>query len=284
MRNLWGATLLWAFSFGLIKGQMGGLDPVEVAAGRLLLAALAFSPFLFRSRHGMVKHFQVLLLGAVQFGLMYWLYIASYQYLPGWMVALFTVFTPLYVVILSDTIDQRWSWRNALAALVAVLGALVVVQHGLPETASWQGIILLQLANICFAAGQVLYPRLKKESGATDVIMVGWMYWGALLFTGLVVLLTGGVDWKAWTPSAGYTLLYLGLLPTALGFYLWNRGAARVNSGWLAVANNFKVPLAVLVAWVVFGEEADYWRPLLGLVVLVASLFLTESSNSKKVV
>ena len=33
------ATLIWAFSFGLIKVYLTGLDPLQVAGGRLLLAA-----------------------------------------------------------------------------------------------------------------------------------------------------------------------------------------------------------------------------------------------------
>ncbi len=284
MRNLWLASFLWAFSFGLIKGQMGGLDPVEVAAGRLLLAALAFSPFILKSRQGMVRHGQVMLLGAFQFGAMYWLYIASYQFLPAWLVALFTVFTPLSVVLLSDLLARRWHWRNALAAVVAVLGALLVVARGLPQDASWQGVLLLQAANLCFATGQVLYPRLKKQAGASHVVMVGWMYWGAVFFTGLVILVSGGVNLESWTPSAVWTLLYLGLIPTALGFYLWNRGTTTVTAGWLAVANNLKIPLAVVVAWVIFGEEADRWRASLGLLIVVASLFLAEPKKNKKLV
>ncbi len=284
MRNLLGASFLWAFSFGLIKGKMGGLDPVEVAAGRLLLAALVFSPFILKSRQGMIKHGQVLLLGAFQFGVMYWLYIASYQFLPAWLVALFTVFTPLYVVLISDLLARRWRWRNGLAAMTAVLGALLVVARGLPQDASWQGVLLLQVANLCFAGGQVLYPRLKRESGVKDVVMVGWMYWGAVLVTGLVVLVGGGVDLESWTPSAGWTLLYLGLVPTALGFYWWNRGAAMVKAGWLAVANNLKIPLAVVVSWLVFGEDADRLRASLGLLIVVASLFLADHKNTKKLV
>jgi hypothetical protein len=39
-------------------------------------------------------------LGAIQFGLMYVAYIASYQYLSGYLVAVFTIFTPLYVLFL----------------------------------------------------------------------------------------------------------------------------------------------------------------------------------------
>lgn len=279
MLNLILASLLWAFSFGLIKGRMSGLDPATVAAGRLLLAALVFSPFLFKHRFRAGDMGRTMLLGALQFGLMYWLYIASYAWLPAWLVALFTVFTPLYVVLISDAAARRMRWRNLLAAMVAVGGALLVVAWGLPEAGAWRGVALLQGANLCFAVGMLVYPRLKMEIGATDATMIGWMYWGAFLLTGCGVLLGGGVALDAWDWPAGVTLLYLGLLPTALGFYLWNRGAARVPAGWLAVANNLKIPLAVVVSWLVFREEAHMIKGTLGLVVVVSSLFIAEKST-----
>ena len=282
MLNLILASLLWAFSFGLIKGRMAGLDPATVAAGRLLLAALVFSPFLLKRSLRPGGAARAILLGTVQFGIMYWLYIASYAYLPAWLVALFTVFTPLYVVLISDAAARRWRWRNMIAALVAVAGALVVVAWGLPEGAAWKGVLLLQGANLCFAVGQLLYPGLKKGLGTTDVAMIGWMYWGAFLITGFGVLWGGGVAFEAWNLPAVLTLLYLGLLPTALGFYLWNRGAARVPAGWLAVANNLKIPLAVVVSWVVFGEDADMVKGALGLTVVVGSLFIAENSGKQQ--
>lgn len=281
MLNLILASLLWAFSFGLIKGRMGGLDPAQVAAGRLLLAALVFSPFLFRHRVRVGDLVRVMLLGALQFGIMYWMYIASFSYLPAWLVALFTVFTPLYVVLISDATARRLRWRNLLAAMVAVAGALLVVAWGVPTKEAWPGVLLLQGANLCFAVGMLLYPGLKIKTGATDTVMVGWMYWGAFLITVLAVLAGSPMVLDAWSASAGITLLYLGLIPTALGFYLWNRGAARVSSGWLAVANNLKIPLAVVVSWLVFGEDAHRWRATLALLLVVSSLFIAEKNSQK---
>jgi drug/metabolite transporter (DMT)-like permease len=277
MFHLVAASLLWAFSFGLIKGQLAGIDPVAVSFGRLALAALAFLPAVLRGRP-QGRDFGVALgLGAVQFGLMYILYIAAYQYLPAWLVAVFTIFTPLYVVILSDVSKGRFHTRNLAGAVLAVLGAGVVVARGLDEAADWRGVLLLQGANLCFAYGQLRYVQLKKTAGIGEAGLLGWMYLGAALFA-LAALgwrLGQGADVLAgWDTGSVGVLLYLGLLPTALGFYLWNRGAARTTSGLLAGANNLKVPLAVLVSWTVFGEEAAYLRVLAGLVLIVAGLFV----------
>ena len=279
MIHLLAASLLWAFSFGLIKGQLAGLDPVAVSCGRLLLASVAFSPLVLKSTLSRRTVFSAMGLGMIQFGLMYVLYITSYRWLPAWMVALFTIFTPLYVVLFSDLLDRRFRPRHLACAALAVVGAGLVVATAMPAEADWRGIVLLQGANLCFAAGQVYFVRLKRRASVGEATLLGWMYLGAALLTLVAVLVGmagGGRPLAGWTGRAGWVLLYLGLLPTALVFYLWNKGATRVGAGLLATANNLKVPLAVLVSWLVFGEVAAYGRVLVGLAVILGALFLAR--------
>ena len=58
-------------------------------------------------------------------------------------------------------------------------------------------------------------------------------------------------------PAQWWTVVYLGLVPSGLAFFLWNVGATRVGVGALAVMNNLKVPLAVAVALL---PPFDEWR------------------------
>jgi drug/metabolite transporter (DMT)-like permease len=282
MLYLLAASLLWAFSFGLIKGQLGGLDPGFVALCRLALAAAAFLPVARPSlRNGRVPAW-ALGLGVLQFGLMYVLYIAAYAYLPAWMVALFTVLTPLYVALLAPLRGRRLSGLTWPAVGLTIIGAAVVLARGLPQGADWRGILLLQGANLCFAAGQIWYPEVRRREGLADGSVLFWMYLGAAAVPALWLLLPGGGQWTWPAGDQLWVLLYLGLAPTGLGFYLWNKGSARVSAGLLAGANNLKVPLAVLVSWLVFGEQADYWRVSLGLALVVTALFMAGGGRKNK--
>lgn len=276
------ASLLWAFSFGLIKGRLAGLDPVLISLIRLALAALSFAPILFRNQLSRSRVLPVLALGALQFGVMYVLYIASFQYLPAWMVALFTVMTPLYVLLLAGIRERKLALRYLAAVALAIAGGAVVLARGLPAGASWQGIALLQGANLSFAAGQVMYPDLKRRCGANDGPMMAWMYLGAVLVPAGFLLVKGGVQGELPAKGQLAVLLYLGLVPTALGFYLWNKGATRVRPAFLASINNLKIPLAVLVSWIVFAEKTDFPRALLGLALVVAALFIAGWRDSNK--
>ena len=163
--------------------------------------------------------------------------------------------------------------------LLAVVGGGVIVITGLPTGADWRGVVLLQGANLCFAAGQLLFARLERTAGGNEAPLLAWMYQGAALFTVVALLVRGSDVTVGWDPPALLTVAYLGLVPTALGFYLWNRGAARVGPGLLASANNLKVPLAVVVSWLVFGESAAYMRVFMGLAVIVGGLFLASGRS-----
>lgn len=279
------ASLLWAFSFGLIKGQLDGLDPIALAAARLLLATAAFLPFMVRRWPPAGVRLRAAALGGVQFGLMYVLYLASYRWLPAWLVAMHTVFTPLYVVLLADLAAGRLRIRHLLAALVAVAGGAVVTARALPVGSVWPGVLLLQGANLCFAWGQLRFGPLRRSSGVGESTLLGWMYGGAALVTlaatFAVWLGGGGRPGAEWNGTTVLVLFYLGLVPTALGFYLWNKGAARTKAGVLGAANNLKVPLAVVVAWTVFGEEASYLRAALGLGLLLTALWLAGAWRSR---
>ena len=71
------------------------------------------------------------------------------------------------------------------------------------------------------------------------------------------------------------------LSPTAAGFYLWNRGAARTQPAFLAAANNLKVPLAVVVSWLVFGEDAAGATALCGMALLVGALVVAGNPDAR---
>ena len=283
MASLLLASLLWSVSFGLIKDTLSGYDPRVVAAARLVLAALVFSPWLGRAMADRRARLGLMALGSVQFGLMYMLYIASYATLPAHAVALFTVLTPLYVIFLEDLAARRASRRGLALALLAAAGGAGIVWHGLPDRAGWRGILLLQGANLCFAFGQVAYRRWRRGNGAAaaDVGSLAWMYLGAAVFSGLIAWSGVGLTSQGFDRRAFAALLYLGLLPTGVGFWLWNRGAVSAPATLMAVLNNAKIPLAVLLAWLLFGEPVDFVRFAPGAAIVFSAAVAASFSPRK---
>jgi drug/metabolite transporter (DMT)-like permease len=272
-------SFLWAFSFGLIKGRLAGLDPVAVSVLRIAFAAAVFLPFLRPRALPRRDAVTLAVIGAIQFGLMYVLYTAAFAHLKAHEVALATILTPIYVAIIDAAVENRTRWQHVAAAAIAVVGAGILVWENRTSDTIITGFLIVQGANLCFAAGQVGYKRIRPTlpKGVTDAGIFFWPCTGALVATVLTSLFY--TDWAVFRPTASQwgVLAYLGTLASGLGFFLWNYGATKVNTGTLAAFNNAKVPLGVLCSLVFFGETPDsLTRLAASMVILVIAVVVAE--------
>jgi drug/metabolite transporter (DMT)-like permease len=270
-------SFIWAFSFGLIKGRLAGVDPTAVATLRLALALVVFLPVLAWRLPARTR-WRLAGIGALQFGLMYLLYQRAFDYLPSYAVVLFTLTMPLCVAACDALVERRWHARFALAAFLAMLGAAVVLFTAAPKGNLLTGFALMQASNVCFAAGQILWRRERAaaDPATSDAAVFGWLYAGATAVAVAWSLVT--VKWSAlhlagaqWT-----TLIYLGTISSGACFFWWNLGARRVNAGTLAVFNNAKVPLGVACSLLFWGESADLPRLLMGGVLMGLAVRVAE--------
>ncbi|QYM80184.1 EamA family transporter [Horticoccus luteus] len=272
-------SLIWAFSPGLTKGLVTGVDPAFVAFARLALAFLVFLPF-FRWRGLHLRTAAVLFaIGAIQFGAMYLAYNESLRHLPSHEVALFTLTTPLFVTLLADALDRTFRPRALLAALIAVGGAVVIILKSPALSPTLLGVALVQLANLAFAIGQVWYRHLRRHAPAwTDRSAFALVYLGAATLP-LIACFTHSVT-VTLTGASLLTLLYLGVIASGIAFFLWNKGATHVSAGTLAVMNNAKIPLMVAASLLFFHESADWPRLLLGGALMAFAVWLAERRPS----
>lgn len=250
-------SLIWAFSFGLIGNALKGLDPLLVSDARLLLAFVAFLPFLKLRQISRAETWQLIAIGAIQYGVMYTCYLTAFRYLPSHMVALFSVLTPLYVVIIYDIRRRRFTPGYLLAAVLSVAGAAVIRAKESGSSEVWLGFALMQIANVAFAFGQVYYRDWKRSrSHITDSSVFAYLYLGGASFTAIVtVLLSHTVPIPLEATSTQWLVLgYLGVVASGLGFFFWNKGATQTSAGVLAAFNNAVVPLAMFASLFVFGE------------------------------
>lgn len=273
-------SLIWAFSFGLIKGGLTGLPAAAVAFVRLAVALAVFAPFLRLRSLRPAEAARLLMTGAVQYGLMYVAYMHAFTWLKAYEVALFTVLTPIYVTILHDLFARKFSRSAGAAVLLAVAGGALIEYRRLSSPELWRGFLLMQAANFCFAFGQIFYRRTmtRLQEKQSDLQVFGLLYLGAALTGALASI---GTHWDTLQITFRQTLilLYLGTIASGLGFFLWNLGARQVSAGALAVFNNLKIPLGILVSVLFFRETADWPRLLTGGILMVFALIVNEKNG-----
>jgi len=276
-------SVLWGFSFVIIKGSLVSLDSNFVSFARLLLSFLIFAPFIRPGGIRLPDKVRFLWIGGVQFGLMYVAYVASYRYLPAHVIALMTTTTPLFVTLFNDMGERRVHKTFLAAALLAVAGGAAIEFPDQPSTMNVYGILLIQLSNAAFAFGQIAYRRLMAcRAALRDKDVFGFMYGGAVVVAGFCSWRTTDFRQLSIQPDQALALLYLGLVASGVCFFLWNLGARKVNEGVLAVMNNLKIPVGVVASLLILKESAGYVRLVFGCALFAAALWVNERGRRKK--
>ncbi|HMB17055.1 MAG TPA: carboxylate/amino acid/amine transporter [Pelovirga sp.] len=276
MVHLVGITLLWAFSFSLIGVYLAGqVDSYFSVFFRVALAALVFLPLLRPVTLKLAG--QLMALGAIQLGLMYVFYFHSFTLLSVPEVLIFTILTPIYVTLINDLLHRRFRPGYLLTAILAVIGA-AIIRYSPVESQVFAGFLVVQGANLCFALGQVGYKTLleKTSTNLPQRHLFGYFYLGALAITLVLWLLLGDMGRLPTTNLQWGVLIYLGVIASGLGYFLWNKGATLVDAGTLAIMNNALIPAGLIVNLLIWNRDADLMRLGIGGGVLLVSLLVHE--------
>jgi len=293
------ASTIWGFSFGILKNLTISLDPFLVTTFRVGIAALFFLPWFLKGfivfyqnqtrpsqstplpNSLLMKNIQAFICGAIQIGLMYGPYSLAFRYIKAHEVALFTMTTPLIMSVLITILtlfkephtNRKTLVRLVAAACLATIGGFIAVNndHSSPEIAV--GACLVQLSNIFFAAGLMLWTRWFDRNTETLQNLMTPFFLGAL--TSSMVLCAFSTESSILpTPEQWLALAWLGAVSSGLGFFLWNKGALKVNETTLSVANNIKLPIAIVISIAVFGEQARALPLTVGVILITLALKL----------
>lgn len=277
MPYLIAVSFIWGFSFIIIKGWLVSLDSSFVSFVRLLMSLLVFAPLIRTAGIRLKESLQLAFIGSVQFGIMYVAYITAYQYLPAHTIVLMTTTTPLFITVFNGIYGKKLHKVFLLAAVLAVAGGGVIRYPDQSLSLSLYGVVLIQISNAAFAYGQIAYKRwMVSKPALRDKNVFGLMYVGAVVVAGLFTLASTDYNQLAVSPVQWLFLMYLGIIASGVCFFLWNFGARKVNDGVLAVMNNLKIPIGVILSLLILRETTDYTRLLVGCLLLTSALWVNK--------
>ncbi len=282
------ANALWAGTYVAGKVALRDLNPIELNALRFLLASLLLAPALLRGwraiprdRRSLATLAALTLLGFVlnkafeYFGLA--LSTAS-------DVALLIATESLFTAVLSWTLLRERVTAAGVAALgVGLAGVYLIVERGVTPNLGGGGsgrVIgdLLVIFSLLLESG---YTILGKR---TLTQMPPLLFTAATLVGSLFVWIPAGAVAVARTGMphlslAGWVgVIYMALVATALGYWLWFRALAVVDAS-TAAPTLFIQPLlgAALGVWLL--HDSVTWATWLGGALIFASLLLVMRSE-----
>ncbi|MDL4818365.1 DMT family transporter [Actinomadura opuntiae] len=274
-----GTVVLWASAFPAIRVGIDGLGVAALSFLRIVTAALALilvAPLAKVRRPRRRDLPMIALCGATG--------ITAYQVLLNWgevrveagTASLLIATAPVFSVLLGSLVlKERLTRTIAVGSVVALAGAAMV---GLAEGTG--GFTVSALIVLAAAVVQGTYhfatkPLLRRYTGLEVATYA--MVAGTVLALPLVP-----AAWSATLDAPADALasaLYLGLMPSALGFVIWGYAVARLPLAASTAALYLVPPVALVVSFVWLGE-VPHPVELLGGAVSAAGVILIHRSRT----
>lgn len=249
-------TLLWSSSYILTKIGLVDIPPLTLVGFRYLIASLVLIPIaLSKGEHRRITGaawWKLGILGFLGFTVAQGLQGVGLYYLPSVSVTLILNFTPLAVMLLNLGFTGEAPHRDQMAGMALVLlGAFLFFSDQLREF-NLNGFIITFISGIGWAGymvtGKMLFTTKQVSPLGNTAFSMGM---GTVLLSSSAYLIEG---LKSIPISGWLIILWLGLVNTALAFFLWNHALETLEAFELSVLQNTMLIQITVLSFIFLGE------------------------------
>ncbi|HEY2248956.1 MAG TPA: DMT family transporter [Bradyrhizobium sp.] len=292
MSEFWGVTaaILWSALGGTsivaTRYVVGATDPLTLGAFRCGIG-FAFMVVIALLQGGSWPRRQDWLavagLGLLFFGLFPLLFNASLMYTTAARGALALATAPLQTLVVSAMFGvEALTSRKLAGVLVAMIGVAIALLSRLsgasgPEGA-WSGDLLMIAAALCLAFSAVWSKPFIRRSGILQFTSI--MMGSGSLFLIAISWARGGFaavyqfDMGQW-----FAVLYLGIIGSALTWYLWAFALQRTTPTRVAISVTVN-PIVASLMGVMLLNEPLRWNLVVGLLAVCVGIAIAVTTGS----
>jgi drug/metabolite transporter (DMT)-like permease len=272
---------LWASGFVGVRAAAHDLSPGAVALGRLLVGSIALGIIALVRREPLPSRRDlpgIAFCGVFWFALYSVVLTQAERTVDAGTAAMLVNIGPILIAVLAGVILREGFPRTLLAGCaIAFAGAVVIgvatSDHGSTET--W-GAVLCVVAALAYAGGVVAQKPLLVRVSPFQVT------WLACTAGALACLPFAGTLWheagSAHASALAWTV-YLGIVPTAIGFVTWAYALSRTTAGRMGSTTYLVTPIAILLGWALLGETPPRLAVLGGTLCLVGVVVARRKSG-----
>jgi len=278
------ATITWATNMALGRWLRNDIGPLTLAASRFLIASVVLSLLLQRRppqdrRPGQDRWLllAMALVGVVLFAPTLYL---GLRFTTTVNATLINGLGPLITGLLAALlIREPMSRRQVVGAVVGLAGVAVLISGGSLTFWRTMGANVGDLITLVAVAFWSLYSVLSRRATQRRSALSATAF---STFLGLPLLILAAV-WElqslpvdAWLKLIPF-ILYIGLVPTVVGFLAWNEGVRRLGSSGAMVFYNTLPLYGALLGFLFLGESIGPTHLAGGALIIGAGIYAARS-------
>ncbi|MBX3098928.1 MAG: EamA family transporter [Salinibacterium sp.] len=274
-------VVIWGLNFVVIDFGLDGVPPLVFLALRFILVAI---PAIFFLKPPNIGWKNVLLIGTfLSLGQFALLYLSLALGMPPGLASLLLQTQVVLSVIVSAIVLRERPTRKQLIGISIGMAGLVVVVVGHSYAAPWLPIVVLLLAALSWAVGNVLSRRAKATSGLSLVVWSGMIVPIPALALALIVdtpaVVIDSLTHLSWI--AILSTIYTAVFASLIGYGIWNTLLAKYPTS-AVVPFTLLVPIiGILAAWVAVNEQPTT-SEVVGGAVMLAGLAIAVIVRRRK--
>lgn len=249
-------VVLWGSAFVGIRSASRQLSPEALAFGRLAVASVALGLIVLARREPLPSRRDlpgIAVCGIFWFGLYNVVLMEAERRVDAGTAAMLVNVGPILIALLAGLLLREGFPRTLLVGCAIAFGGAVVIgaataKHGIAP--SW-GAVLCVLAALFYAFGVVAQKPLLGRVSALQITWLACVI-GALVTAPFAPRLAHELP-NAHASTIGW-MVYLAIVPMALGFLTWGYALARTTAGRMGSTTYLVTPVAILLGWLILGE------------------------------
>lgn len=283
------ASSIWGGTFVVSKYILNYIPPLTLITLRYILAVLALFIFIkFISKEKLKKitkkdGFLFLLIGFIGYFLSISLQFLGTKLTDAHTGSVLTASTPAFTIIFAKLIlKEKITLKKFISLLIASLGVLVVIGYGGSKGFNFLGDLALIGAAITWALLSVLVKIASKNNSSLIVTAYA-------IFIGLIFTIPFTVFELKSTPVTYINLniilglIYIGVISTAIAFFLWNKGLEMVDTGIGSLFFFFQPLVGSFLGWFLLNEKLGM-NFFIGGVLILSSVFVVSYEKTPELI
>jgi drug/metabolite transporter (DMT)-like permease len=283
------ASSIWGGTFVVSKYILNYIPPLTLITLRYILAVLALFIFIkFISKEKLKKitkkdGFLFLLIGFIGYFLSISLQFLGTKLTDAHTGSVLTASTPAFTIIFAKLIlKEKITLKKFISLLIASLGVLVVIGYGGSKGFNFLGDLALIGAANTWALLSVLVKIASKNNSSLIVTAYA-------IFIGLIFTIPFTVFELKSTPITYINLniilglIYIGVISTAIAFFLWNKGLEMVDTGIGSLFFFFQPLVGSFLGWFLLNEKLGM-NFFIGGVLILSSVFVVSYEKTPELI
>lgn len=277
------AAIIWGGMYVVSKVVLTVIPPLELVWLRYIIALISLiimSAVTRQSWHIQKRHFPLIIaIGVIGYVLSIWTQFLGTKLSSAQMGAMITSATPAFMVIFARLLlKEKITLRKGLSIFLATIGVLCIVGIGDFGKGYQLGGLVLGIAALSWALMSVLIKLIPSSYSQLVVTTYAILIATVIITPSVVSQIDRTQIHTLLQPAIWSGVLYIGVVSTAVAFFLWNKGLQMVDAARGGLYFFFQPMAGTLLGWFFLGEHVGFtfW---IGSIFILCGVLLVVKEN-----